>query len=137
MIDYQKLHQRKHDMARRIRAALYRIRKRNIGRLDQRVLEQLAGAVNPIIAYHGDRDTFLPHGRPLRSRTQHASKTAILIREAHRAVVLYWDLIRMDETIGLDRLVGRLEFYAESGTKDCEILGGSKSGYTLLLPPRK
>lgn len=135
MIDFQAIAHRKEDAARRLKAALYGIRKQNIPRLDQSILEKLANCTTSSVAYHADRDALLPHGSPTRSRPRHKSKTAILFVEAHRAVVLYWELIRTDEVVGLDRLINRLEYYAAHGTRACVILGGPDGGYSLLLPP--
>lgn len=134
MIDYNSLAAWKDSVAQRLRAALYGIRQRNIPRLEQSVLEQLAECVHVPLAYRADRDTLLPHGRPLRVRVRHASKKAVVFREAHRAVILYWELIRTDEVVGLDRLIERLEYYAVHGYRNCELLGGDSDGYTLLIP---
>lgn len=135
MIDYQELARRKQEIAGRLRAAFYGIRKQNIPRLEQSTLERLADCISPTLAYHSDRDTFLPHGRPQRVRTRHASKKAIILHEAHQAVVLYWRLVRTDEAVGLERLIENLEYYATNGFAQCELLGGSESGYTLFRPP--
>ena len=134
MIDYNELHRQKDTLARRLRAALYGIRKRNIPRLEQRTFETLAECVLPATAYRTDRDVLLPHGRPLQSLVRHASKKAVIIQEAHRAVVLYWDLVRYDEAVGLGWLIKRLAYYAGYGYGDCELLGGPDSGYSLLVP---
>lgn len=137
MIDYVAVAQQKHDAARRLRTAFYGIRKQNIPRLEQRTLERLAECITPSYAYDDSRDTHLPHGRPIRSCTRHCSKVAVMFSEAHRAVVLYWELVRTDEAIGLFHLIDRLEYYAEHGLKGCELLGGPAGGYTLYNPPVK
>lgn len=137
MIDYVTIAQRKTEVAGRLIAALYKIKRRNIPRLEQRILENLAECVTPARAYRTDRDMYLPHGRPVRNWSLHASKMSILFHEAHQAVILYWELIRTDEATGLERMIKRLEYYAANGYKGCGLLGGSSVGYTLFRPEVK
>jgi len=124
----------KKDYARRIKFAIVEIR-RQILPCDQIVFDQFLRIVTPNCAYDAigaHQLNWIPGLH--RDRTREGNKLAVVVHEIGKAILLYYDLIRTDDEVGLDHLVQRLENYAENGFKGYELLGGPDIGYGLFDP---
>lgn len=118
------------EVAQRLRTVLHRLSKLAHSPSDQGLLDRLPDLVTPKLAY--DAEGSMPGQFPRRERTTTGRKLAVVIHEAKRAIVLFWELCRTDETIGLIPLIERLEDYAKYGLPKFDLGGEDHTGYNLV-----
>lgn len=118
----------------KLRTAIKDIRSQLIRRPDISLLDRLMELVQPGFAYDQRGEailgSILPHIRYVNTRTP--KPIAIVLHEIGRALLLYWELERTDECVGLGHLLRRLSDYGQDGIQACELLGGIENGYSLF-----
>ncbi len=121
-------------IATKLRRAINGLRRQMATRPDIALLDRLMELVEPGKAWHEQGPscvgTILPFIRYAETRT--AKPRAVVFHEIGLALIRYWELVRTSETIGLGRLLQRLEDYGEFGIDSCELLGGTNTGYSLF-----
>jgi len=121
-------------IAVKLRQAISGLRRQLGSRPDITLLDRLMELVESGRAWDHMGPTALTNLLPFTqySETRTAKKRAVVFHEIGQALIRYWELVRTSETIGLGRLLQRLEDYGEFGIDSCELLGGPSSGYSLF-----
>lgn len=140
MQDEIKLADEKLQIQRRIQKGIFGLRGHLVNRADINVLDRITLLVNPGLAYRDHRG-IRPYGPDElssfisnlhRARAQVPKKLSVVFHEIAVLLFHYWELIRSDQTSGLDSRLIQLEGWAKYGLKECELLGGPGVGYSLF-----
>jgi len=134
MKDIQETAVTKRQVGARLRAAILGLSKQAASVAQRRRLDRALELVSPGCALSVTRqdvlDTFIPFSNLATSRSE--DRFEIVLHEVGQAIQRYWELERSDETVGLGRLLDRLEAYVQDGFRECEVLGGDETGYVLF-----
>ena len=121
-------------IATKLRRAIFNLRRQLASRPDISLLDRLMELVESGKAWDHKGvcalATLLPFIQYSETRT--AKPRAVVFHEIGQALIRYWELVQTSETIGLGRLLQRLEDYGEFGIDSCELLGGPSTGYSLF-----
>ena len=117
-----------------LRTAISNLRRQLATRPDITLLDRLMELVESGKAWNHMGPTALGTLLPFiqYAETRTAKPRAVVFHEIGLALIRYWELVRTSETIGLGRLLQRLEDYGEFGIDSCELLGGPETGYSLF-----
>jgi len=121
-------------IAVKLRRAISNLRRQLGSRPDITLLDRLMELVESGKAWDHTGSTALATLLPFiqYSETRTAKARAVVFHEIGQALIRYWELVRTGETVGLGRLLQRLEDYGEFGIDSCELLGGPSSGDSLF-----
>lgn len=134
MKDAQETAVTKRQVGTRLRAAIVGLSRQAASVAQRRRLDRALELVSSGYALSLTRrdvlDAFIPFSHLAASRSE--DRFEIVLHEVGQAIQRYWELERSDETVGLGRLLDRLDAYVQDGFRKCEVLGGPETGYVLF-----
>lgn len=129
MVDWTRLAEIKEEAATQLLKNLFIIRTQLLSSVDKNTIDAFIAVVSPKLAYSGCLPIKMPY-----PRCKKPVKLAIVCHDIGTAIKRYWELIRTDDTVGLEALLRKIKDYATHGFRQCEILGSEIDGYYLFNP---
>lgn len=127
------LKQEKLDIEHRIKTVIIQLERQFVDRAKLTELGLLLVMVTPGNAYRNlgrDRLSFIPDLH--RNHPHNETKWAVLLHDLGLALLAYWELIRIDESMFLPTRLAKIEGYAKYGLDQCDLLGDVQTGFYLF-----